>query len=172
MVMPTSAARAHISMASTPSAINSPAPAPTMPTPRTRSVFGSMSNLVRPSGRSMVTGRPDAAQGNLATVISRPCSLACVSVRPAQAISGSVKTTAGIAFRSEGDFGAGDGFYGGAAFMHSFVGKHRFSGNVADGVDCGIGGLALAVDFDESLLIDFDFCFVEAGDFGIWAASD
>ena len=44
--------------------------------------------------------------------------------------------------------------------------------DVADGVDRGVVGLALAVDLDESLLIDFDFCFVEAGDFGIWAASD
>src|SRR5260221_14714496 len=64
--MPTSAAKAHISMASTPSAISSPAPAPTMPTPSTRSVFGSMSSLVRPSGRSSVTARPEAAHGNLA----------------------------------------------------------------------------------------------------------
>ena len=72
----------------------------------------------------------------------------------------------------EGDFVAGDGFDGGAAFVHGFVGEHRFAGDVADGVDGGVGGLALAVDFDESLLIDFDFCFVEAGDFGIGAASD
>ena len=41
--------------------------------------------------------RPDAPQGNFATSTFRPCFCASVSVRPHQAISGSVKTTAGIA---------------------------------------------------------------------------
>ena len=54
-----------------------------------------------PSGRSRVTARPDAAQGNLATLTSRFSFCACVSVRPHHATSGSVKTTAGIAFGSK-----------------------------------------------------------------------
>ncbi len=45
---------AAISIASTPSAISSPAPAPTIPTPSTRSVFGSRMSLVTPSVRSIV----------------------------------------------------------------------------------------------------------------------
>ena len=66
MVRATSLAKAAISIASTPSEINSPAPDPTMPTPRTRSVAGSMTSLVKPSIRSMVTARPEAPQGNFA----------------------------------------------------------------------------------------------------------
>ncbi len=54
-----------------------------------------------PSGRSSVTARPEAAQGNFATLISRFSFCACVSVRPHQATSGSVNTTAGMAFGSK-----------------------------------------------------------------------
>ena len=72
----------------------------------------------------------------------------------------------------EGNFVSGDGFDGGAAFMHCLVGEHGFSGDVADGVDGRLGGLALLVDFDESLGIDFDLRFVEAGDFGVGTAAD
>ena len=89
-------ATAAISMASTPSAINSPAPAPTIPTPNTRSVSGSMISLVRPSLRPNVVALPDARQGKRATSTGRFWFFACVSVRPHHAISGSVKTTAGI----------------------------------------------------------------------------
>ena len=39
----------------------------------------------------------EAAQGKRVMVYSTPCALASGSVRPAQAISGSVKTTAGMA---------------------------------------------------------------------------
>src|SRR5581483_5260783 len=71
IVSATSFARAAISIASVPSAINSPAPAPTMPTPSTRSLAGSRMSLVMPSVRSRVRARPEAAQGNFATLISR-----------------------------------------------------------------------------------------------------
>src|ERR1035438_605845 len=74
--------------------------------------------------------------------------------------------------RFESDFVSGDGFDGGPSLMHCFVGEHRFSGYVADGVDYGIRGLALLVDFDESLLVDFDFRLVEAGDLGIRPAAN
>src|SRR5687767_3753147 len=46
-------------------------------------------------------GPPDGGPGNLATSISVPRSRACASVRPHQAISGSVKTTAGMASGSK-----------------------------------------------------------------------
>src|SRR5581483_2774555 len=100
MVSATSFASAAISIARVPSAISSPAPAPTIPTPSMRSVEGSMISLVIPSVRSRVIALPEAAQGNFATLISRPSFSACVAVSPAQAISGSVNTTAGIAFGS------------------------------------------------------------------------
>jgi hypothetical protein len=58
-------------------------------------------SLVTPSVRSSVSARPEAAQGKRATLILRPCSFASVSVSPAQAISGSVKTTAGMAAGSK-----------------------------------------------------------------------
>ena len=37
------------------------------------------------------------------------------------------------------------------ALMHRLVRQHRLAGNIANGVDRGIGRLALLVDFDESL---------------------
>src|SRR5262249_59428153 len=55
----------------------------------------SMMSLVRPSVRSIDMARPDAPHGNFATATSMFFSLACVSVSPHHAISGSVKMTAG-----------------------------------------------------------------------------
>jgi hypothetical protein len=104
-------------------------------------------------------------------VISRPCSLALSFGEAGPCDFGIGEDDRGNRIRLEGNFVAGDGFDGGAAFMHRLVGQHGLSGYVADGVDGGIGGLALSVDFDESLLVDFDFRLVEAGDFGIRAAS-
>src|SRR5436853_265534 len=43
--------------------MSSPAPWPTMPTPRTRSVSGSMISFVTPSGLSNVSARPEAPHG-------------------------------------------------------------------------------------------------------------
>jgi len=60
------------------------------------SVSGSMSIFVMPSVRSNDMARPDAAHGNLETSYLMPRSLASPSVRPHQASSGSVKTTAGM----------------------------------------------------------------------------
>ncbi len=67
MLSSTSRATAPISIASTLSAIISPAPAPTIPTPRTRFDSGSTSIFVSPSVRPMATARPLAAQGNFIT---------------------------------------------------------------------------------------------------------
>ena len=64
MVSPTSAASAPISMASTASAMRSPAEGPTMPQPMTRPVASSNSILVIPSDRPRVSDRPLAAHGN------------------------------------------------------------------------------------------------------------
>ncbi len=70
---------------------------PRCPRPARARSAGSRMSLVMPSVRSTVMARPEAAQGNFATLISRFSFCACVSVRPHQAISGSVKTTAGMA---------------------------------------------------------------------------
>ena len=43
-----------------------------------------------PSVRPMPSARPDAAHGNTAVSTSMPSALACVSVSPIQATSGSV----------------------------------------------------------------------------------
>ena len=51
---------------------------------------GRRSSLVRPSGRSSDSARPDAAQGNTARSYATSPAWASVSVRPAQATSGSV----------------------------------------------------------------------------------
>jgi hypothetical protein len=59
-----------ISMATTTSAIRSPALTPTMPAPRISSVDGSMISFVSPSVRFNVKARPEAAQGNFAILTS------------------------------------------------------------------------------------------------------
>ena len=103
MESPTSNAVAPISMATTPCEISSPAPGPTIPIPNTRFDSGSTINLVSPSLRCSVLARPDADQGKRATFTSRFSFFACCSVRPHQAISGFVNTTAGIASGSNAE---------------------------------------------------------------------
>jgi len=72
----------------------------------------------------------------------------------------------------EGDFVSGNGFDGGAAFVHRFVGEHGFADYIADGVDGRIGSLKLFVHFDETFGADFDLSLVEAGDFRVGLAAD
>ena len=67
---------------------------------------------------------------------------------------------------------SGDGFRGGASFVHGFVSQHGFSDHVSDGVDGGVVCLELFVYLDESARTDFDLTLVQAGDFGIRLASD
>src|SRR5205814_7308036 len=45
----------------------------------------------------------------------------------------------------------------------SFVGEHRLSRDVANGVDAGLGGPPLEVDFDEAARVDLNLGFVQAG---------
>src|SRR6266850_916188 len=95
MVSARSSASSAASTASAASAMSSPAPAPAMPAPSRRPDSGSTISFVTPSLRPSVAARPDAAHWNFATRTARPSVAAWVSVRPHQAISGSVKTTAG-----------------------------------------------------------------------------
>src|SRR5207237_532346 len=61
MVRARSSAVTAVSTASEASAISSPAPGPTMPTPSTRLVAASTTSFVRPSLRPMLAARPEAA---------------------------------------------------------------------------------------------------------------
>ena len=85
-----SSASTPVSIASTISAISSPALTPTIPAPRMRCVSGSTISFVMPSERPIASARPDAAHGNVPISNAIPCSFACVSVRPVHATSGSV----------------------------------------------------------------------------------
>ena len=161
MVSTRSPTAAPISMANTASEIRSPAPAPTMPQPSRRSFAGSMIHLVRPSVRPTACARPLAAQGNWATETARFCRSASVCVNPAQAISGSVKTTAGMAGR-EGDGMAGKRLDGRLSLVRRLVRQHRLARGVADGEDVRVTGAALAVDDEEALRIDGDVGVLQA----------
>ena len=155
-----------------PSAISSPAPTPTMPTPRMRSVSGSMMSFVRPSGRSSVVARPEAAQGYFATSIGRFCFFASVSVRPVHASSGSVKTHGGNRPRLEHRRTSVNRFDRHARLVRRLVRQHRIADDVADGEDRRLGGAALPVDLDEAALVHLHLRLVEPGDRGVRPAAD
>ena len=103
------------------------------------------------------------------TSTSRPSRLASFSVRPAQAISGSVKTTAGNRLRLERGRLAGEDLDGHLAFVGRLVGEHRFAGHVADGQDVRIGRPLLLVDDDEALVVDLDLRVFQADAAACWA---
>ena len=96
------------------------------------------------------------------TFTSRSCFFASVSVRPHQAISGSVKTTAGIAAGPRGGRFARDHLDGELAFMGRLVGQHRLAGHVADGEEVRHVRAPLCVDLDEALLVQLDAGLVQA----------
>ena len=155
IVSATSRATAAVSTASVPSAISSPAPAPTIPTPNTRSVFGSNEDLRQALGArdrlSPARGGPGKA-GDLDFAV-RVLRL-------------------GLGQSAPGDFGIGedDGgnrqvvergrltrqrLDGHVRLARRLVGEHRFAGDVSDGQNVGIGRASLWIDFDEALLVDF-----------------
>ena len=66
-------------------------------TPSSSPVLASATTLTKPSVSLTDSARPSAANGNLPTLSSAwPFAFASSSVSPVDAISGSVKTTAGI----------------------------------------------------------------------------
>ena len=87
---------APISIASAASAMSSVTSGPIMCTPRTLSVLASAMTLHQPSVSLSDIARPDAANGNLPSTGSKPAFLASSIDRPTDAISGSVKITAGM----------------------------------------------------------------------------
>src|SRR5882672_7845750 len=138
-----------VSTASAPSAMSSPAPGPTIPTPSTRPVSGSARIFVRPSLRPSVRARPEAAHSRLAILTVRPSRAASDSDSPHQATSGSVNTTAGTTTLSNAA-GRTDHFRRDLALAHRAMGEHGLAGNVADRVDRRVGGTTAIVDGDEA----------------------
>ena len=92
-----------------------------------------------PSGRSSVSARPDAAQGKRATVTSRFCFCASVSVRPHQASSGIREDDGRDGERLERDALAGNRLDRDAALVRRLVRQHRLADDVADRVDRRLG---------------------------------
>src|SRR5207237_947220 len=88
MVRCRSSLLAAYSMASTASAISSPAMGPTMCTPRISSSSRAATIFAKPAGCSRARARPLARNGNTPLLYSRPLALTCSSVSPTQAISG------------------------------------------------------------------------------------
>src|SRR5882724_1315053 len=166
MVIAMSLARAAISTARTPSAISSPAPAPTMPTPSTRSLCGSRISLVIPSVRSRVIARPEAAQGNFATLILR---LSLGEATPGN--FGIGKNNRGNGTWLKCNFVTCDRFDCGAPFMRSLVRQHGLPGHVADGVDHRIIRLQLLVYLDEPAWADPRLSFFKPRNLGVRFAS-
>ena len=78
------------SMAMTASWITSPAWAPTMWTPSTRSVPASARIFTKPSVSALQRARELAVKGNLPTLYWTPVSFSCSSVLPRLATSGHV----------------------------------------------------------------------------------
>ena len=91
---------------------------------------------------------------------------------PHQAISGSVKTTAGMALGSKATLCPAMASTAVRPSCDGFVGQHGLADHVADGVNRGVVGLQLLVYLNESALADFDLSFLQAGNFGIRLASD
>ena len=120
----------------------------------------------------MVTARPEAAQGNFATLTSRFSFCACVSVRPHQATSGSVKTTAGMALGSKATLCPAMASTAVRPSCDGLVREHGLADYIADRVDGGIVGLQLLVHLNETARADLHPRFVEAGDLGVRLASD
>ena len=90
---------------------------------------------------------------------------------PADAISGSLKMTAGM--QRDVDLGlvAGDDLGDHLGLVRGLVRQHRLAGDVADGVDAGHVGAQALVDGDEAAL-DLDADLVEAEALGVGAAAD
>jgi hypothetical protein len=82
-----------------------------------------------------------------------PPSAACASVRLHHAISGSVKTTAGIARGANATF-ARHHLDRDPPFVRRLVREHRFAYDVPDREDRRLVRAALLVDHDEAALID------------------
>jgi hypothetical protein len=100
MVSARSSAVVTVSSASAASPMRSLAPGPTTWTPRIRPAAASITTFTNPSVSRRLRARPSAANGNLPTRTAMPRERACSSVNPTVAISGSVKTTPGIAAQS------------------------------------------------------------------------
>src|SRR6185503_16894418 len=89
-IMPISSAEPRNSIATTASAISSPAIGPMMCTPRISSVFSLARNFTRPLVSPNARARALAENGNTPARYAMPSAFNCCSVLPTQAISGLV----------------------------------------------------------------------------------
>src|SRR6185503_13976779 len=89
-IMPMSSAEPRNSIATTASAISSPAIGPMMCTPRISSVFSAARNFTRPLVSPRARARALAENGNTPERYATPSAFNCCSVLPTQAISGLV----------------------------------------------------------------------------------
>ena len=130
---------APISMATTPSAINSPAPWPTMPTPRMRSVSGSINQFGQAVGaiigqRAAGCAPREFGDFNFQSFCAR---LGFGQAAPGQ--FGIGENDGGNDDARGGAFVADDGFDGDARFLAGLVRQQNAAGDVADGENGGIG---------------------------------
>ena len=169
IVKPRSAAVAHISIASTPSAISSPG-ARADDTDAEDALSLRIDDQFRHAFRSV---ERDGAAGGAPWVL---CDLVFAALlfglRLGEAGPGDFRigeNDRGNSIGLEGDLVAGDRFGGGASLMGRFVRQHGFADNVADRENRWVVGLKLLVDLDESALVDFDLCIVRPGisEFGL-----
>ncbi len=125
-----------------------------MPTPKTRSVWGSKKKL----GHAFrAVDRNGAARSGPGKFGNLDLAVLFLRLRLGQTAPGNFgigENHRGNCIGLEGNFVAGDGFGGGASFMRSLVRKHGLTDYIADGVDRGIVGLELLVDLDESALAE------------------
>ena len=138
-------------MASTPSAISSPAPEPD-DADAEHALRAGLDHELRQSVGAIERHRAARCAPRELRDLDADglCFFACFSVRPHQAISGSVKTTAGIAAGSKTTSLAVNGFDRDAALMRRLVREHRLARDVADREDRRFGGLQPRVDLDEA----------------------
>ena len=115
-----------------------------MPTPRMRSVFGSMTSLVMPSTRSMAMARPDAAPREPGDLDLEALLLGLGLGQPGPGDLGIGEDHRRNRRRLEHRLVAGDRLDRHARFVRRLVREHRLAGHVADGEDrsarrCGAG---------------------------------
>ena len=148
MVSPMSSASAPTSIASTASAISSPALTPTMPRAEHAARPGLDEQLGQPVGaaHARARGRTPPTGTRLLELDARP-PWPRVSVRPDPGDLGiGVGDATGSSARRSATFVAGDHLGGDLALVRRLVGEHRLAAHVADREDVRHVGAHLRVD--------------------------
>ena len=101
-----------------------------------------------------------------------PLAFASASVKPHQATSGSVKTTAGMVTSTNALSSPAMTSTAIRAFLGGLVREQDAAGNVANRVNRRVGRLLLLVDVDEALVIEGNLGVFQAEVLGIGRAAD